>query len=431
MRAIRPLRIVPWRSGRRPVGSALLGVALALRTGLALGEEPKSAGPAVDDAAAQPVLVLLVAKGVRSPLEERAVTLVAAHVRSAGVTLKQVERPASSSATGDRIADARAVANDEGTKGVLWVEIGPQDELVLHLLEKEGGRVFRRGVPAPAGQTSAALEALANIAGSAAAELVIEGHIVTMTSLESADAGSSPAPAAEAVPVSAPPPAPPPPETRAPAPVPAPRVTPPPEAPAQPSFRRLLLSAGYTGGTFASEASWQSALALSAWWAPAPNARVGLGYEMLFEEYIKGSSSPLDVDLSRHPIVLSGGYRFLFGGRWDVDLGARSTVDIVVRDPHPVPPSAAPSPTPSTPPPLRHAVDTLVSVAPTVGLGFRIVDRLRLGAWAGVDVPLNRLSTTNQRRIDLQIAPVRFLGGLEFQVELIEPTVPRPVRAGR
>ncbi|HVK63798.1 MAG TPA: hypothetical protein VM694_04975, partial [Polyangium sp.] len=232
--------------------------------------------------------------------------------------------------------------------------------------------------------------------------------------------------AQEAVPPPEPPPAPPPaaPGVAAAA---APAQTPP-EGPARPRWRSLLLAAGYTGGTFAREASWQNAIALSAWWAPAPDARVGLGYEVLFEEHVKPARSPIDVDLSRHPIVLSGGYRFRFGGRWDVDLGARGTVDIVVRDPHPAPSSETPA---SSAPPPRHTVDALVSLAPTVGLGFRIADRLRVGAWAGVDVPLNRLPMTNQPNVDLQTAPARFLGGLDLQVDLIEPTIPRPAQARR
>ncbi|TKD00286.1 hypothetical protein [Polyangium fumosum] len=400
-------------------------MALTLTTGLAFGEEPRRADPKVEDAAARPVLVLLVAKGGSSPLEERAAALIAAHVRSAGVTLKRVERPVSSPDAGERIPDARVVAGDEGAKGVLWAGIGPQGAFVLYLLEKEGGRVFRRDVPAPTGQTSAALEALANIAGSAAAELVIEGHVVTMASLESADDASPPAPGVEAAaPAPLPPPEPPPAPPPA-APEVAPALAPaPPEGPAGPRWRSLLLAAGYTGGTFAREASWQNAIALSAWWAPAPDARVGLGYEVLFEEHVEQAG--FDVDLSRHPIVLSGGYRFHFGGdRWDVDLGARSTIDIVLRTPHPAPSVE----TPATP--LRHTVDALVSLAPTVGLGFRIVDRLRIGAWAGVDVPLNRLSMTNQPKVDLQTAPARFLGGLDLQVDLIESTIPRPARAGR
>jgi hypothetical protein len=68
--------------------------------------------------------------------------------------------------------------------------------------------------------------------------------------------------------------------------------------------------------------------------------------------------------------------------------------------------------------PLHSATDTLVSLAPTAGLGFFALDVLRLGLWAGVDVPLNRLSDTMQPRIDIQTDPARLLVGFDLELGL-------------
>jgi hypothetical protein len=454
--AARPSR--PWCTARRRTAPALLAAAaasLALASGAALADEPRAperagAGEAL---AAERVLMLIVAGRPDSPVEAHAAALVAALVRRSGVTLHVVQRPASPLDLHERVAAARSLVEQWSAHGALWIEAGPGNELALYLFPRGGERVYSRRFPAPPGRTSVAVEALANVAGSAAAE-VLEGPITGagMASVEVGGAAQA-APAAQAPSPapSAPPPGAPAPSAAPPAQAPARPAAAPDERPAPPTstldhadaawWRRWFLSAGYAGGTFGEHVPWQSAVSLSLSWAPTPDSYVGAGYDWMDTQHLQVERAGLDLDLDRTPLFASGGHRFDIGsGRWAFHLGGRATFDIVSRSgawraPHaPWRSQGPPEASPQEGPPLssdKRVTDLLISVAPTTGLSLRLSDELRISLWTSLDVPLNRLSTPAPRLPDLQPDPVRFLGGIGLELGPATRSPPPRTVAGR
>ncbi|WP_438042280.1 hypothetical protein [Sorangium sp. So ce128] len=447
----------PRCAARRRKAPALLAAGwLALAPGAAAADEPRAperAG-AGDAPAAQRALVLIVAGRPGSPLEAHAAALVAAHVRPSGVGLHVVRRaPAPALDLHERVAAARSLVEQWSAHGALWIEAGPGNELALYLFPRGGERVYSRRFPAPPGRTSAAVEALANVAGSAAAE-ALEGPI-TGAGMASVDVGGAeqatpaalaPSPAQAAPPPDAPaPPAAPParPPSR-PAPAPDERPAPPPSTLEHADaawWRRWFLSAGYAGGTFGEHVPWQSAVSLSLSWAPTPDSYVGAGYDWMDTQHLQVERAGLDLDLDRTPLFASGGHRFDIGsGRWAFHLGGRATFDVVSRSgawraPHA--PWRSPGPPEASSPEGPHlssdkrVTDLLISVAPTTGLSLRISDELRIALWTSLDVPLNRLSTPAPRVADLQPDPLRFLGGIGLELGPAARSAPPRTVAGR
>ncbi|MDC0682876.1 hypothetical protein [Sorangium atrum] len=447
----------PRCAARRRKAPALLAAAsLALASGAAAADEPRAperAG-AGEAPAAQRALVLIVAGRPGSPLEAHAAALVAAHVRPSGVGLHVVRRaPAPALDVGERVAAARALVEQWSAQGALWIEAGPGNELALYLFPRGGERVYSRRFPAPPGRTSAAVEALANVAGSAAEE-VLEGPITGagMASLEVGGAAQAAPPPTPSAPPDAPaPPAAPPSRPPAQAPPPTPSAAAPDERPAPPPsmldhadaawWRRWFLSAGYAGGTFGAHVPWQSAVSLSLSWTPTPDSYVGAGYDWMDTQHLQVQRAGFDLDLDRTPLFASGGHRFDIGsGRWAFHLGGRATFDVVSRSgawraPHalwrsPGPPGAS---SPEGPPRAfdERVTDLLISVAPTTGLSLRISDELRISLWTSLDVPLNRLSTPALQVADLQPDPVRFLGGIGLELGPARRSAPPRTVAGR
>ncbi|WP_437328123.1 hypothetical protein [Sorangium sp. So ce381] len=447
----------PRCAARRRKATALLAAAsLALASSAAAADEPRAperAG-AGEAPAAQRALVLIVAGRPGSPLEAHAAALVAAHVRPSGVGLHVVRRaPAPALDVGERVAAARALVEQWSAQGALWIEAGPGNELALYLFPRGGERVYSRRFPAPPGRTSAAVEALANVAGSAAAE-VLEGPITGagMASLEVGGAAQAAPPPTPSAPQDAPaPPAAPPSRPPAQAPPPTPSAAAPDELPAPPPsmleradaawWRRWFLSAGYAGGTFGAHVPWQSAVSLSLSWTPTPDSYVGAGYDWMDTQHLQVERAGFDLDLDRTPLFASGGHRFDIGsGRWAFHLGGRATFDVVSRSGawrapralwrSPGPPRAS---SPEGPPLTsdKRVTDLLLSVAPTTGLSLRLSDELRIALWTSLDVPLNRLSTPAPQVADLQPAPVRFLGGIGLELGPARRSAPPRTVAGR
>ena len=164
------------------------------------------------------------------------------------------------------------------------------------------------------------------------------------------------------------------------------------------------ITLGYTGNIFASGIGWQSAVALSLAWLPARGAFVALGYDFVFPNSV--DAPPASFVLRRHPVVLTGGYRFVITRGLDIELGARLTVDPIVRV------SADDQVAPVA---ERRAVYVFSSVAPTVGVGYQFVPEVRLGLFVGVDAVLRRtqysVQLPDRRAIVVNPYPVRVLAG--------------------
>ncbi|WP_394845321.1 hypothetical protein LZC95_50865 [Pendulispora brunnea] len=402
---------------------AILAIAFHSRIATADAPRAESIRGVQKNPSERPVLVLMAPESARGSLEERAAGLAAAHIRAGGATLQLARIPELSLEA--RRAEAHALLGRWSARGVMWIQPEAADKLVVYLLVPEvPERTFRREIAAPNGQTAAALETVANVAASSAMD-VLEGRAVAMEPVEAA--------AADAVPVAAQSE-----EVIAPAPFAAPREVRAPDRVAAP-FRvseseRFTLSAGYAGGTFGRSVPWQHAISLSAAWAPIPQLRFGVGYDIMPIQTLREQPS---LELSRHPAFGTVGYRIDFaGGLGSFDVGARITFDTVTRTADaPNGPMFAPG-LPGPPGPVSRferstsATNLLVSVAPIAGLRFRLTEQVAMALWGGLDVPLNRLPQGGPPFMAVETDAVRFLGGVGFQLALPGSGTPAAVAAG-
>ncbi|XXX75573.1 hypothetical protein WMF30_48780 [Sorangium sp. So ce134] len=428
------------RTGASAVACALLALPAAAEAPRALpaaAEAPRAAGA--------PVLVLATFPGAGS-IDERAIDLVAAHVRPLGVRLQVVRRGAPRPALHTLLPDARALADAWDARGVLWIDAGSSGELALYAVERGGDQIYGRRIPVPPGQTTTALESLANIAGAVAEELR-EGRIAGLAEVDVA-AASAPltAPPEPAAAPSAPPAA-----TAAAAPSPPPPAVERSARPVAPRLPTLAVQVGYTGANFSGEAPWQSAAALRASWAPVEQAVFGLGYDLVPPATLGDERSPFE--LARHPVSATGQLRLRLPLGFDLQLGARASVDVVERTPQPStqstqssePPPPPPAwPLPARPPPPRGfpppwrwprmmprqlpppeaRTDVLVSAAPVAELGYPLTGWLRLKAMVGVDFLLTDPDASVHPALALRPDPVRFLAGLGLELGLSLPASP-------
>ncbi|WP_437277518.1 hypothetical protein WME90_40725 [Sorangium sp. So ce375] len=431
----------------RAARTAASAVAGTLLTALAL---PAAAGE--PRAARDPVLVLAAFPGAGG-IDKRALDLVVAHIRPVGVRLQIVRPGTPRPVLQTLLPEANALADTWDARGVIWIDAGSSDELALYVVERDGEQIYGRRIPVLPGQTATALESLANIAGAVAEELR-EGHVAGLAEVKVTAAPAAPAappePAAAPAALAAAPAAP----AAAPADA-APHLRPPagpPSISARHEARPLptfAVLAGYTGANFSSDAPWQSAAALRASWAPVDYAVLGLGYELIPSTTLGGDQSTFQ--LSRHPVITTGQVRLRLPLGFDLQLGARATVDIIERvpqeattqqaleQPEPFPPPQGHGPTPPPLPPWRWPrmfpqqlpppetrTDVLVSVAPVAELGFPLTGWLRLKTMVGVDVLLTQPDASVHPALALSPDPVRILAGLGLELGLAMPAPPAP-----
>ncbi|WP_437811169.1 hypothetical protein [Sorangium sp. So ce1078] len=432
----------------RAARTAASAVACALLALLALLALPAAAAAAEEPRAARgPVLVLAAFPGAGS-IDQRAIALVAARIRPLGVRLQVVRPGAPRSALQTLLPDARALADAWDARGVLWIDAGSSGELALYVVERGGDQVYGRRIQVLPGQTTTALESLANIAGAVAEELR-EGRVADLAEVDVAAAAA--ASAAPPEPADAPAPAAPPaaPSSAPTGPAPSPRAPALdrgayPDAPPLPT---LAVQVGYTGANFSGEAPWQSAAALRASWAPVEQAVIGLGYELIPPATLGDERSAFE--LVRHPVSATGQLRLRLPLGFDLQLGARASVDVVERIPQPSAEPAAPPPAwplPARPPPPRRQpgfppwrwprmvprqlpppeprTDVLFSVAPVAELGYPLTGWLRLKTMLGVDFLVTRPDASAHPDLALRPDPVRFLAGLGLEVGLALPASP-------
>ncbi|WP_437952089.1 hypothetical protein WME98_16055 [Sorangium sp. So ce296] len=433
------------RTAASAVACTLLALPAAAEAPSAAREAPSAAREA-PSAARAPVLVLAAFPGA-GRIDERAIDLVAAHVRPLGVRLQVVRAGAPGRTLHTLLPDARALADAWDARGVLWIDAGSSDELALYAVERGGDQVYGRRIPVPPGQITAALESLANIAGAVAEELR-EGRIAGLAEVDVAATAAPPA--ARPEPAAAPAPAAPPAAAAGAAPAPPPPAVERGARPEAPPLPTLAVQVGYTGANFSGEVPWQSAAALRASWAPVDRAVLGLGYDLVPAATLGDDRSPFE--LVRHPVSATGQLRLRLPLGFDLQLGARASVDVVERIPQPPPqptPSSPPAwplparppqrgePLPPFPPPWRWPrmmprqlpppearTDVIVSAAPVAELGYPLTGWLRLKATLGVDVLLSQPDASVHPALALQPDPVRFVAGLGLELGLSLPASP-------
>ncbi|MCB9754080.1 MAG: hypothetical protein H6713_29400 [Myxococcales bacterium] len=378
-----------------------------------IGARGASARAATGDEG-RPEVVLVVPQRA-GELDERAASTVQSHLLEEPCTIA-LRRPA---AGGDPFEEARRYARERDAAIVLWIELegadergaGERDAFLLYVLERDAAGLVGRRVEIMPEAPSAAVETLANVAGAVASAL-LAGDAVALEpaeTLRAATADEAREPVANApAPTAAP--------ARPPAAEPSRRASKPearaPSPAGREGPRRMGLSLGYSGNIFASGVGWQSAIAAAISWLPAPGARVSLGYDFVFPSAVE---TPLAAfSLRRHPVSLSGAYRFVIVRGLDVELGARVTVDPIARV------TASDQGAPAR---EARAVYVFSGVAPTVGLGYQLAPELRLGLFVGVEAVLSRtrysVQLPDRRMIVVDPYPVRALAGLRLDFSFL------------
>ncbi len=219
------------------------------------------------------------------------------------------------------VEQSRRRAGERMAAAVMWLDLRGPDAFAIYLYEAEDERVLGRRVPIIDGSTAAAHETLANIATSVVSESMA-GPVRGLTELD---------PQTLEEPEPQPDPAPPPPEPAKlePKPEQAPEPQPPPPVPEPLAFPRLWLSLVYAGSSFAQTPRWSHGLGLSMAWGPARGAFLGVRYDLVLPLVV--DEPGVRFELRRHPIAAEGGYRFVIGEGWDLELAGRITVDPIRR----------------------------------------------------------------------------------------------------
>ena len=150
-----------------------------------------TAPAAADDAgtsAPRPVLVVAAPQIASTDVDDRAVAVVVAHLRSLDLDVIVV-RVAVNATDAGSVRDGAKKILDAGTaRGALWIDAGREDDVGLYALPRDGTELYGRRVKAPRGKTATALEQLAGIA-SAAGEELAQGRATGLPKVDVAGSG--------------------------------------------------------------------------------------------------------------------------------------------------------------------------------------------------------------------------------------------------
>lgn len=405
-------------------------------------------------AAPRPVIVLAAPQVGGTDVDDRAVAVVAAHLRSLDLDVRVVRPDAAAWDLASVRDGARKLITAASARGALWIDATGEEDLGLYALERDGDELYGRRVTSARGKTATALESLAGIATAVGEELSL-GHATGLPKIDVTPGGGATETRRGGDEAAETPGAPPEIEAngdaKAPpkAAVPRPMITASGPDAASGDARKplagptpwpmLAFSASYVGGTFGGSVPWQNGASLRASFAPMPGLYLGAGYDVIAPS--KGGTARGSFELTRHPIFAGGGYRLAASSRFDLQFGARATFDVAQRDlsdagraPHGGPgggPGAGPGG--GGPGPLQERSFTttglLFSAAPVAEAFFLVSDQLRMNAMIGVDFPLAYSSVSGApaggpapRDAALAWDPIRFIAGVGFEYGVVLPS---------
>lgn len=438
-------------------------------------------GPVIVVAAARPVIVLAAPQVDGTDVDDRAVAVVSAHLRSLDLDVRVV-RPDAAAWDLTSVRDgARKLITAASARGALWIDAASEEDLGLYALQRDGVELYGRRVTSARGKTATALESLAGIATAVGEELA-QGHATGLPKVDvgATDPASAPvAPSPDGAPGGGPT------ETRRDGSEAAKTSDAPPEieangdtkAPPKAAVSRpmitasgpdsasgdarrpaiaaargslagptpwpmLAFSASYVGGTFGGSVPWQNGASLRASFAPMQGLYLGAGYDVIAPS--KGGDGRGSFELTRHPVFAGGGYRLAASARFDLQFGARATFDVTQRDmseggraPHVGGPGGGPGAggglgAGGGPGPVQDRSFTttglLFSAAPVAEAFFLVSDQLRMNAMIGVDFPLAYSSVSGApagpaaRDSALAWDPIRFIAGVGFEYGVVLPS---------
>ncbi len=177
---------------------------------------------------------------------------------------------------------------------------------------------------------------------------------------------------------------------------------------------RLQLSLGYVGNTFARPIPWQSGLGLQVGFLLTPAAFIGLGYEVVVPSRVDALG--VQTVLRRHPIIVEGGYRIGLGkgGHWDIGLGARLSLDPILRTAR----AMEMAPVMAN----QRSIRLFSSLGPQVSLGYSPVSPVRMSLCLGLDVLLSRAQYRAYTPAPTTLVdphPLRFVAGFRLDFSML------------
>jgi hypothetical protein len=271
---------------------AVLGVSAVLAGGVAVEVAPVE----------RPTLVLTVVGD--EAWQQRAIEVVEAHLRTAGVNVVVIPPDDARPDLSTRIDWARARRDEHAALGVVWIDAQDPRQLLLYLVDASDDRALVRSIPRAGMSEAESLEASGVIARSITAAL-LAGAEIGMTPVE-----PPPTPTPEPARGS-------PPEPPAPEPAPAPTLR----------WPRLAIAALYGGHNFADRLPWVHTVGLELAGRPLPALSLGIGYA--FGIPARVDEPAVEFVLQRNPVSAFAGFHGRLGDRLAIDLRGTATVDIV------------------------------------------------------------------------------------------------------
>ena len=436
-------------------------VATLLCTASAGADEPIKA------TAPRPVIVVAAPQLASTDVDDRAVAVVVAHLQSLDIDVQVVRIATNATDTASVRDGAKKLLDAGAARGALWIDAGREEDVGLYALPRDGTELYGRRVKAPRGKTATALELLAGIAAAAGEELA-QGRAtglpkVDVTDSEGAGIGATAGTDArpEGIDAGAGNAATPQKQgsddakglveagateraTSADRPMITGNAADVSRGPTP--WPMLAFSASYVGGTFGDRVPWQNGASLRASFAPMRGLYLGAGYDVVAPT--RSFAGPGAIDLTRHPVFAGGGYRLVLGSRFDLQLGARATVDVAQQDFRlagghfggPRPDGGDPSGGPGGGPvgaPSRSMTSVMVSAAPVAEAFFLVTDQLRMNAMIGVDFSLINSTVSapppppgapDGGPGGLSPDPIRFIAGLGFEYGVVLPSKAKSVQ---
>lgn len=252
--------------------------------GDAAAEPAPTAEPAPEPTADQPIVFVL-PLDVDATAADAALRTIRAHTVDVGAPFVIERIPTMPAGNRQQIRQAMELARRHGARGVFWLDLAADDDILLYLHEPEGVDTLMRRLPRSEASDAATLESLGLVVSSISTALVAGGEI-GMTVVEVDVEPEEPEP---------PPPAP---SVR--------RTRPEPPRKKRP-WPLVRLTAAYVGNSFGKELVWQHGLHLALDFRPVRRMVIGASYDVMFPSTVKHEL--VEVELRRHPIGIHGGFR--------------------------------------------------------------------------------------------------------------------------
>jgi hypothetical protein len=280
-----------------------------------------------------------------------------------------IERPETTARSNRaQIRQAMALAEQHEARGVFWLDLSVDDDILLYLHEPKGLDTLMRRIPRAPESDAATFESLGVVVSSISTALVAGGEIgMTVVELEE-----------EVQPE---------------------EVTPPPEEPPPVVVKRektpgrgwplVRVGVGYVGNSFGDQLTWQNGVRLAIDFRPLRRMFLGVAGEYVFPSHVRHEL--VEIDIRRYPVDLHGGFRGEPLETLALEAEAAATVEVLNRRSSRLLVEATP------------ARDFVVfSAGPRGRLIWNPVAGLELFVMAGLDVVINNVDYVVQDDVEGQ-----------------------------